>query len=92
MTIRKLATPLAEGEAADAVEQLAKLPTVVTDATLVRRGVAIAREARLSLWDGLIVAAAEVGACDRVLTEDLSHGATIGSVRVESPFERDRGP
>jgi predicted nucleic acid-binding protein len=52
----------------------------------VRSGIAISREAGLSYWDGLIVAAARVGGCTRLQTEDLTSGAAIGGVRVENPF------
>ncbi len=86
VTTRKLASPLSEQDAARAVEALSKLPTVVMDQALVRSGIGISREARLSLWDGLILAAASAGGCDRVLTEDLADGASIRSVRVENPF------
>jgi predicted nucleic acid-binding protein len=34
----------------------------------------------------LVVEAARVAGCARVLTEDLSHGAEIASVRIENPF------
>jgi predicted nucleic acid-binding protein len=43
-------------------------------------------EARISYWDGLIVAAARRGGCETLLTEDLSDGAIIAGVRVENPF------
>lgn len=84
---RRLAVPLAEGDAQAAVELLAKLPLVATDAELVRSGISVSRNARLSLWDGLIVAAAETTGCDVLLSEDLGAGATYGSVRVENPFQ-----
>lgn len=83
---RKLAQPMSEADAAAAVDQLAKLPIVMTDAELVRSGIAISRESRLSLWDGLIAAAAAAGGCDRLLSEDLADGMTIRSVRIENPF------
>lgn len=83
---RRLATPMSERDAAAAVDELARIPTVVTDAELVRDGIALAREARLPFWDGLIVAAARASGCERLITEDLGAGATIGGVRVESPF------
>jgi predicted nucleic acid-binding protein len=83
---RRLATPMSEKDAAAAVDELAKLPTVVTDADLVRDGISISREAQLSFWDGLVVAAARVAGCDAVITEDLASGSTIAGVRVDSPF------
>jgi len=83
---RKLAEPMNEADAAEAVEQLSKLPAVAADKELVRSGIALSREAQLSFWDGLILAAAAVGGCERVLTEDLADGAEIGGVRIENPF------
>ncbi len=40
----------------------------------------------LSLWDALILRAAAVSGCARMLSEDLNHGQVIGGVRVENPF------
>ena len=40
----------------------------------------------LSFYDALIVRAAVVSGCQRLLSEDMQHGATFGSVRVENPF------
>lgn len=83
---RKLAQPLDEEEAAGRVGDLAKLPTVATDTKLVETAIARSRESRISFWDALIVAAAETAGCGRLLSEDLSHGSTLGSVTVENPF------
>jgi predicted nucleic acid-binding protein len=86
VTTRKLERPLPEARAAEAVKQLSMLPTVVTDVALVHSAITISRESRLSLWDALIVAAATAAGCERILTEDLSDGASIGSVKIENPF------
>lgn len=83
---RKLEAPLSEQDAAEAVRDLARLPVVVADAELVMAAVALSRQAQLSFWDAQIVAAASVAGCDRVLTEDLSDGAELSSVRIENPF------
>lgn len=83
---RKLAKPMPEPDAAEAVRDLARLPVVVVDAELVMAATALSRKARISFWDAQIVAAARVAGCDRVLTEDLSAGTEISSVRVENPF------
>jgi predicted nucleic acid-binding protein len=40
----------------------------------------------VSFYDALIVQAAVVSGCQRVLSEDLQHGATLGGVRIENPF------
>ncbi|MEO5576421.1 MAG: PIN domain-containing protein [Gaiellaceae bacterium] len=83
---RKLDEPLPAAEVAAYVDALSALPIVVTDAALVRDGIRMSREARISFWDGLIVAAARAGGCETVLTEDLAAGSTIGGVRIENPF------
>ncbi len=40
----------------------------------------------LSFYDALIVQAAAVSGCERVLSEDMQHGARYGGVRIENPF------
>ncbi|PZS10785.1 MAG: PIN domain nuclease [Acidimicrobiales bacterium] len=83
---RKLPNPLPLAQAADAVQDFAGFPVVPSDARLVLAAVEISRSAQLSLWDALLIEAARTAGCDRILTEDLNHGATIGGVRIENPF------
>jgi len=40
----------------------------------------------ISYRDALIIRAAGRAGCDRVLSEDLRHGRTYGSVTAENPF------
>jgi predicted nucleic acid-binding protein len=40
----------------------------------------------LSLYDALIVQAAMASGCQRVLTEDMQHGARFGGVQIVNPF------
>lgn len=42
---------------------------------------------KLSWWDSLIVAAAQVADCRVLLTEDLQDGQELGEVRVVNPFQ-----
>jgi len=83
---RKLASPMSEELAAQMVDQLSQLPVVPVDVDLVLRAVAGSRAWNISLWDALIIRAAEVAGCAVVLSEDLADGATYGSVRVSNPF------
>lgn len=83
---RKLATPLSAEAAQALVDEMARLPVIPADVQLVTAAMSGSREWRISLWDALIVRAAEVSGCERILSEDLTHGATYGSVRVENPF------
>ena len=83
---RKLATPLSEGEATQAIDHLSELPVVGSDATFVRDAIRLSRRAQLSIWDALVVQAAASAQCERILTEDLSHGTVIDGVGVHNPF------
>ena len=55
---RKLAQPIAEDKAAEALDWLALLTVVPIDPTLTKHAVQISRSVQLSYWDGLVVAAA----------------------------------
>ena len=83
---RKLAQPLPAADAEAMVGQLSALPVVSVDASLVIAAMAGSREWGISIWDALILRAAEVAGCRRVLSEDLTDGATYGSIVVENPF------
>jgi predicted nucleic acid-binding protein len=83
---RKLTPPVPRDRAVRIVDRMSQLPVIPLDARLVSAAIAGSREWGISYWDALIVAAAEAGGCDRILTEDLADGATYGSVRVENPF------
>ncbi len=37
-------------------------------------------------YDALIIAAALEAGCERLYSEDLSHGQMIGALRIENPF------
>jgi predicted nucleic acid-binding protein len=85
---RKLAVPLSPDDAEAMVRQLLALPVVAVDASLVASAIAGSREWQVSIWDALIIRAAEVAGCRRVLSEDLADRRTYGSVIVENPFAR----
>jgi predicted nucleic acid-binding protein len=87
---RKLAKPVAAEVASRMVDQMAKLPVVVIDADRVQEAIAGSRSWQLSYRDALIIAAARSAGCGRLLTEDLTEGATYGGVRVENPFSDRR--
>ena len=83
---RKFRDSITPEQAASFVNRISDLPVVAIDADLVRDAITLSRDAQLSYWDGLILAAARLAGCDVVLTEDLSHGSTIAGVRIENPF------
>ena len=83
---RKLAVPVSPDDAEAMVRQLLALPVIAIDASLVASAITASREWQISIWDALIVRAAEVAGCRRLLSEDLADGRTYGSVVVENPF------
>lgn len=83
---RKLPEPLPAADAASAVERMAASTVVPVTAPLVADAITIGERWQLAYWDALILAAARAGGCDRVLTEDMGHGAEVAGVRIENPF------
>ena len=51
-----------------------------------RTAIGVSRDHGLSIYDGLIVAAALEAGCDRLLTEDLQAGRSFGALVVTNPF------
>lgn len=60
-------------------------PLPIDEAVLLR-GREIEERYRLSWWDSMIVAAAQLQNCEVLLTEDLHDGAAFGTLVVRSPF------
>jgi predicted nucleic acid-binding protein len=83
---RKLQRPVGADDALAAVKALARLTVVPADADLVLAAIELHRRHQLLLWDALIVQAALVGGCTRLLTEDLQDGFRVGTLVVENPF------
>lgn len=83
---RKLDPGLAPEEAWDDVTALLAWHPRPIDRAVLERGRAVEARHRLSWWDSLIVATAQLEGCAVLLTEDLQDGATIDGVTVRSPF------
>ncbi len=83
---RKLSTPLSPPEAREIVASMARLQVVPIDAALVSAAIDGSIAWQISYWDALIIRAAEASGCDRVISEDLAHGVTYGSITVVDPF------
>jgi predicted nucleic acid-binding protein len=65
---------------------LEHLEVVHQSPALVRRAVELHGLYGVTFWDAAIVAAAESGGCDRILSEDLNAGQFYGGVAVVNPF------
>lgn len=83
---RRLAMPILEEEAEDLVRELASLRVVGADARFVTSAIALGRRYQLAIWDALIVRAAQVAGCTRLLSEDMHGGGRYGGVTIENPF------
>lgn len=68
------------------VELLGTQDIVPIDVEMILGAIDLHRLHSLSFWDALILRAAKVGGCTRLLTEDLQHGQIIDGVRIENPF------
>ena len=84
---RKLAPRFDVLEARSLVRDLAAWRPVVVDLNILERAWRLEVRYSLSWWDALIVAAAQARDCRVLLTEDLQHGQTFGTVQVIDPFE-----
>ncbi len=58
----------------------------VIDEGLMARAREIEQRYRISWWDSMVVAAAQIQECTILLTEDLQDGGVFGHVTVRNPF------
>ena len=59
---------------------------VDSDLTLVQNAIARTLEQRMSIWDAMVVEAANRCGADTLLTEDMGHGVRYGATVVVNPF------
>jgi predicted nucleic acid-binding protein len=84
---RKLRPGLPTAEARSVVRALFAWEPLAIDARVVEAAWNLQDAADISWWDALIVAAAQVAGCGRLLTEDLQSGRSYGAVVVVDPFQ-----
>jgi predicted nucleic acid-binding protein len=65
-------------------------PVIDNSLALLRLGISIQARWQLSLWDAMIVAAAQASGASELLTEDLNHGQDYGGVRAINPFLQEK--
>ena len=83
---RKLRPGLDEDVARRYVRSLCAWEVVSVDQPAISDAWAIQDRFELSFWDSLIVAAARIGRCSVLLTEDLQDGQDLDGLLVVSPF------
>jgi predicted nucleic acid-binding protein len=83
---RKMKPAVPAHEAWDCVDALFVWNPQAVDRALLERGRAVEERHKLSWWDSLVVAAAQLQACSVLLTEDLQDGCKYGTVTALNPF------
>lgn len=73
-------------DSASVVQDLAGYPTVGADRELVLRAAEVATNEQLSIFDAMIIAAAQRAGVAEILSEDLNPGQDYGGVVVVNPF------
>lgn len=82
----KIKPALSSDAAWDIVETLFTWNPQPIDAATLGRAFEIQSRYRLSWWDSLVVAAAQLQSCTILLSEDLQEGANYGGVIIRNPF------
>lgn len=72
--------------AAQLVDDYAQWPVVDSDWALVQNAIARTLEQRLSIWDAMVVEAANRCGAATLLSEDMSHGVAYEATVVANPF------
>lgn len=83
---RKLDPGLRPDEAREHVRLFLAWHPIPVDEPVLESALALQDTCKLSFWDSVIVAAARLGGCRFVLTEDLQDGQDLAGVIVVDPF------
>ena len=83
---RKMPRPLDPGKALLIVEQYLTWRVVENTGPLLLAAIRRSLNSKVSFWDSLILEAALMERCDRLLTEDLNNGQRIGGLTIVNPF------
>lgn len=83
---RKNAARMSADEAWAGVARYLAWQPLPIDEALMLHAREVEQRWRLSWWDSMVVAAAQLQDCALLLTEDLHDGASFGTLRVRSPF------
>jgi len=84
--LHKLVPAPSAKDVIEILDALAPIPLIAPDSDVVRRAVEARAAYGLHFYDGMIVAAAERGGCERIWSEDLNAGQNYFGVTVANPF------
>jgi predicted nucleic acid-binding protein len=77
---------LTHEQATALIEAFCRFPVQEMTLPLLTASLETRNRYQISLWDAAIIEAARSLGCNKVLTEDLSHGQSFDGVVVECPF------
>lgn len=86
---KKIPKPLNIKLAKDIVRDFLKWDVIVNDGEAILGAIDIQTKHNYSLWDSMIIYAAISSGAALLLSEDLSHGQSIGGVTIKNPFRSD---
>ena len=82
----KMTSPLTDDEVDSWLERLFEFPVISIDREILLNAAFFQRRYKIDFWEGQILAAAHRFGAETLLTEDLNHGQTYGSVLCKNPF------
>lgn len=83
---RKIASPMSTAEAMSVVRAIGRLEVIEIGRLAVELALHLVARTAMAYWDALIVAAARLGGCSILLSEDLQSGQVFDGVTVRNPF------
>jgi len=88
--LHKVSPPAAPKQVTAILDALAPIRVILSDGDMVRRAVEAHAEYGVRFYDGMILAAAERGRCQRIWSEDFNAGQKYFGIVVENPFQDAR--
>jgi predicted nucleic acid-binding protein len=88
VNLRKKGVSLAG--ASQTVRDFTSWPVINNTVEVFLAGLGEQKRWQVSLWDGLILAAARVAGASELMSEDFGHGQDYGGIRAVNPFVRAR--
>lgn len=84
--LHKLAPPAKPADVAALLDTLGPIYLIPLDGDVVLRAVQAHAQYGLHFYDGMIIATAERGRCQKIWSEDLNDSQEYFGVKVENPF------
>jgi predicted nucleic acid-binding protein len=84
--LHKLSPAARPADVSAILDALGPIKVIAPDGDTVRRAVEAHAQYGVHFYDGMVLAAAERGACARILSEDFNAGQSYFGIKVENPF------